>query len=124
MMLYQMNIKKITQKQRENAQTLAGLGLTDADISRVVGIAEATLQRRCREELDIGRAKAKAAVAQTAFKMAVSGKFPAMTIFWCKTQLRFREPTSELLDELNKPENNSRVVFVKMPDNGRETPES
>jgi hypothetical protein len=41
--------------------------------------------------LDIGAAKATAAVAQTLFKMASSGQCPAATIFWMKTRAGWRE---------------------------------
>lgn len=81
----------ITDKLLKQVETLAGFGLTDDNIALVIGISEGTLKRRFREELDRGRALAKATVAQTAFKMATSGKQPAMTMFWLKTQCRWKE---------------------------------
>lgn len=84
---------KITNKEREQVKALAGYGLTDLDIANVLGFSEATLQRRCGEELKKGRSLAKSAVTQTAYKMAVSGKVPAMTMFWLKTRCGWKEIT-------------------------------
>ena len=48
--------------------------------------------------------RANARVAQTAHEMAVSGKFPAMTIFYLKTRLRWRETDRlEITDPEAKP---------------------
>lgn len=86
---------EITEKEREKIKALAGYGMSDQDIAHVVDISEATIKRRFRKELDEGRSIAKSAVQQTAYKMAVGGNCPAMTIFWLKTQCRWREVSSD-----------------------------
>jgi hypothetical protein len=50
-----------------------------------------TLRKHFRHELDTGHAEANAQVAQTLYRMAVSGVHPAATMFWLKTQARWRE---------------------------------
>jgi hypothetical protein len=45
-----------------------------------------TLRKHFRPELSNGFAEAYAAVARTAYEMAVSGRYPAMSIFWDKCQ--------------------------------------
>lgn len=72
-------------------EALSGYGLKDDQIARVVGMSESMLKRRCRSELDKGRAVAAATLAQCAFRMATSGKSPVMTIFLCKTRLGWKE---------------------------------
>lgn len=84
---------KVTETLQVQVEKLAGYGMTDEDISKVVSMSEATLKRKFRDELDIGRALAKSKVQQTAFKMAISGKQPAMTMFWLKTQCHWKETT-------------------------------
>lgn len=82
---------EITEKQREQVQTLAANHLNDDVIAVVVGIKEATMQRRCRKELDLGRALGKVQLAETGMQLATSGKCPAMTIFMHKVRLGCRE---------------------------------
>jgi hypothetical protein len=77
--------------QRRMVRKLAGLGLPQAAIAGIVGIAETTLRRACRTELDEGSAAATAQVAQTLFKMATSGENTAATIFWMKARARWSE---------------------------------
>lgn len=58
-------------------------------------IDEKTLARAFRADLDQGKAKASALVAQSLFKKATQGSGPgAVTaaIFWLKTQARWKEP--------------------------------
>jgi len=83
--------KDISAEQTKQVETLAGFGLKDDQIANVVGLAEATLQRRCREQLKRGRSRASAAVAQTAYRLATSGTCPAMTMFWMKCRAGWRE---------------------------------
>jgi len=109
----------ITDKQKKQVEALAGYGMSDKDIANVVGLSESTLQRHCREPLEQGRAKAKSQVSQTAFQMAVSGKQPAMTMFWLKTQCRWREVHEP--DPSAQDNSQPKVVILRIPDNGRET---
>lgn len=81
----------ITAQQRTQVEHLAFCGLRDQDICIIVGLKESTLRRHCRKELDIGRAKGKGKLSQTAMQMATSGKHPAMTIFMSKVRLGWRE---------------------------------
>jgi hypothetical protein len=81
----------ISAADRTKVETMAGLGMTDAHIALVIGIGEATLQRRCRTELGRGRARASMAVSQTLFRLATSGRCVAATIFWKKCRDGWRE---------------------------------
>jgi len=76
---------------RELVKRLASFGIVQSDIAKVVGISEATLQRRCRDELRVGTLKANAQVAIIAFEMAVSGEYPMMTKFWLERRLGWSE---------------------------------
>jgi hypothetical protein len=76
---------------------LTGLGLNTQQVADALGISKDTLERRVKEDENLrtalvqGRAKAATAVAETAFKLATSGDHPAMTMFWLKTRLGWRE---------------------------------
>jgi len=83
--------KKLTEKELSEVEMLAGLGLRYEDIAAIKGMCLDTLKKYAEEALQRGKAKAKAQVMQTAYKMALSGKTPAMTIFWLKTRAGWRE---------------------------------
>ena len=99
----------LTADEIKKLASLAGLGLTVENMARVMDISKATLDRRMNDQpgvaeaIEKGRASASAAVRNTAFKMATSGKCPAMTIFWLKCRERWREEnfeTYEVADSL------------------------
>ena len=83
--------KKLTPKEQEEIETMAGLGMRFEDITQMKHMSTDTLKKYAGEYLQRGKAKAKATVMQTAYKMATSGKYPAMTMFWLKTQSGWRE---------------------------------
>jgi len=70
---------------------LAGVGTRQDVIAECVGVDPETLRRHYREELDHGMEIANCQVIETAFRMAVSGRCPAATFFWLKTQMNWRE---------------------------------
>lgn len=93
----------ITDKQKKQVEALAGFGLRDSDISTVVGLAEATMQRRCKAELKNGRAKSNAQLAQCAMQMALSKDYPVMTMFMCKVRLNWREKSDIAVEMASVP---------------------
>lgn len=84
--------KKIifTQKEIGRIEKLAGKGLSIARIAGAISVSKSTLDRRIRENdkvrlaIEKGRSNSLEAVASTAYRMAISGKYPAMTIHWLK----------------------------------------
>ena len=87
----------LTEKDYKKIETLAGYGLTMDQIAGVFSMSKDTLERRAKKvdmlhaAIEEGRAKAAARVTQSAYQMAVSGKVPAMTMFWLKTRCRWKE---------------------------------
>jgi len=61
-----------TDKERQQVERMVGLGLTQEQIAKILNIAESTLKKYFREELDNGEAKANSAVAQNLFGIATS----------------------------------------------------
>jgi transcriptional regulator with XRE-family HTH domain len=92
--------KKLTRRDLSEVEALAGLGLTQEQIGSVKGMCDDTLRKYAKDAFHRGRAKAIARVAQTAYEMAVSSQHPAMTMFYLKTQARWRERHDELPPEL------------------------
>jgi hypothetical protein len=80
-----------TEKDRRMVELCAMGGIPQQEISSALGISPVTLRKYFREELDTAYVMANAKVVQTAFEMAVSGKSPAMTIFWLKARMGWSE---------------------------------
>jgi hypothetical protein len=104
---------------RERVRYLAGLGVPQDHIAKIIGCAPKTLRKRFRDELDRGVAEANATICGYLFAAAKAGNVTAQ-IFWLKTRADWRErmppddpaPTSQV--ETNPP-----VVLV-LPDNDRD----
>lgn len=82
-----------TEKTRQQVKTLAGYGIPQDGIAKLIGISEPTLQKHYREELDVGMVEANSLVVQSLFKKA-TGTGPASVtaaIFWLKCRARWRE---------------------------------
>jgi hypothetical protein len=109
----------VTEATREKVRYLAGVGVPQDDIAKIVGCAPKTLRKRLRDELDRGVAEANATVSGYLFAAAKAGNIAAI-IFWLKTRANWRERRSP--DEpipATSSEANSNVVLV-LPDNSRD----
>jgi hypothetical protein len=103
---------------RERVRYLAGLGVRQEDIAKIIGCAPKTLRKRFRDELDRGVAEANATVSGYLFAAAKAGNITAI-IFWLKTRAHWRErmaPDNAIPSA--DAESNSPVVLV-LPDNSR-----
>jgi hypothetical protein len=104
---------------REKVRHLAGIGVRQDDIAKIIGCAPKTLRKRCREDLDCGVAEANALVSGYLFARAKAGNVTAQ-IFWLKTRAHWRErvvpahPASASDAEGNPP------VVLLLPDNSRD----
>jgi hypothetical protein len=104
---------------REKVRHLAGIGLRQDDIAKIIGCSPKTLRKRLRDDLDRGVAEANATVSGYLFGSAKAGNVAAQ-IFWLKVRAHWREKTA--LDEPvpgSDAEANSPVVLV-LPDNNRD----
>ena len=72
---------------------MAGYGVPELDIARVIGIDAKTLRKHYRDELDTGQIKATAKVAEFLFHKATTEGPQCVTaaIFWMKTRGGWRE---------------------------------
>jgi hypothetical protein len=83
-----------TVKSRQEVLKMAGLGLTQQQISAVKGISVPTLAKHYRAELDTGTALASARVADHLLDIATTGRTGAAVnaaIFWLKTRAGWRD---------------------------------
>jgi len=104
---------------REKVRHLAGLGVPQDDIARIIRCAPKTLRKRFRDELNLGAAEANALVAGYLFGRAKAGDIAAI-IFWLKSRARWREgstPNDPIPSTGSEP--NSNVVLF-LPDNSRD----
>lgn len=77
-----------TPKDREQAKTLAGMGLRVRDIALVLGLSLPTLRKYFAQELAVGGAVANANVAKSLYGQATDAKHPSVVaaIFWLKAR--------------------------------------
>jgi hypothetical protein len=109
----------VTDTMRERVRYLAGFGLPQTDIAKIVGCDPKTLRKRFRDDLDRGVAEAKATIASYLFAAAKAGNVTAQ-IFYLKTQGHWREgtaPHNPVPDTEAGP--NSNVILL-LPDNSRD----
>lgn len=95
---------KPTPDNRKTVESLAGLGMTQPQISSIVGIHPETLRSHYREELDNGVTKANSNVAQNLYTIAMGSGREAVTacIFWLKTRAGWSEHSP--MPGMTKPE--------------------
>jgi hypothetical protein len=105
---------------REKARYLAGLGVRQDDIARIIGCAPKTLRKRFRDELDRGVAEANATISGSLFGAAKGGNVTAQ-IFWLKTRAHWRErmAADDSVPNAAAEANSEKVVLV-LPDNSRD----
>jgi hypothetical protein len=84
---------KPTTEQKKIVEVMSGFGIQENAIASTIGVAPKTLRKHFRRELDNGITTANAAVIQSLFRSATSGKCPAAAMFWVKCRAGWRETT-------------------------------
>lgn len=104
---------------REKVGYLAGLGVPQDDIAKIIGCAPKTLRKRFRDDLDRGIAETNATMAGYLFANGKAGNVSAQS-FWLKARAHWREGTvpNDLMPGTDA-EANSNVILV-LPDNSRD----
>ena len=109
----------VDEAMRERVRYLAGLGVPQDDIAKIVGCAPKTLRKHFRGELDRGVAEANATMSGYLFAAAKAGNVTAQ-IFWLKVRANWRErPAPDDPVPGSAIGQNSQVVLV-LPDNSRD----
>ena len=115
-----------TQAQRDLVETLAGYGVPQDGIAKLLKISVSTLTRHFREELEDGVLKANAAVAGNLFRIATGDGKAAATaaFFWLKTRARWREVPQEIDVNVNDkrektPEERARALALMVAKRGQ-----
>ena len=97
-----------TEKDRKQVTVMAGIGLTQSQIAKVLNISDDTLRKYYSHELETSEALMNAQVAQNLFSIATSkatGCVPA-AIFWMKTRAGWRETIKAEVEIKNEPSEN------------------
>jgi hypothetical protein len=79
-----------TAEERAQVEHFTSTGYTQTQIAALLGKSTDSLQRHCREELNLGGLKANARVAGKLYEKCMEGD-TASLIFWAKTRLGWRE---------------------------------
>jgi hypothetical protein len=109
----------VTDALREKVRHLAGLGVPQDDIARIINCAPKTLRRHFRDELDRGVAEANAMISGSLFTAAKAGNIAAI-IFWLKTRAHWRERTAPDGPVANADAGSNSEVVLLLPDNSRD----
>ena len=104
---------------REKVRHLAGLGVPQDDIAKIIGCAPKTLRKRFRDELDRGVAEANATISGFLFAAAKAGNITAM-IFWLKTRAHWRERSAAENATPGADAGSNSEVLLVLPDNSRD----
>src|SRR3984893_2522137 len=104
---------------REKVRYLAGVGVRQDDIAKIIGCAPKTLRKRLRDELDRGVAEANATISGYLFAAAKAGNIAAI-IFWLKTRANWRERMAPDDPIPGTDSASSSGVVAILPDNGRD----
>lgn len=86
----------LSDKQIEELETMAGLGIPMESIAAIFGMSKDTLEARVKDQAGVksaierGKGKVRATIYQTAYNQAMSGN-TAMLIFWLKTREGWKE---------------------------------
>lgn len=75
---------------RATVMAMAGYGVPEADIAKVIRIDPKTLRKHYRDELDTGHIRANAKVAQSLYEQATTGNVTA-AIWWSKCRMGWSE---------------------------------
>lgn len=70
---------------KDYVKKLASIACTTEEIAFVIGVSKDTIERRCKEELEQGRAQAKTSLRHFQFKAAEKGN--AALLIWLGKQL-------------------------------------
>ena len=104
---------------RERVRYLAGVGVRQDDIAKIIGCAPKTLRKRLRDELDRGVAEANATISGYLFAAAKAGSIAAI-IFWLKTRAHWRENAARTDAASGGDAEGSSPVVLVLPDNSRD----
>jgi len=109
----------VNEAMREKVRQLAGLGVPQDDIAKIVGCAPKTLRKRFPDDLARGMAEGIATIAGCLFLAAKSGNVTAQ-IFLMKTRGHWREsPSPHAPTPHTDAQSNSSAVVI-LPDNDRD----
>ena len=95
---------------------MAGYGVPETNIAKVIDIDPKTLRKHYRNELDTGAIKATARVAEFLYKKATTEGPQCVTaaIFWLKTRAAWKETTVQEI--AGEPQ---RMVLTWLPPTDR-----
>ena len=97
--------------QRGQVEALAGFGIPEAEIAKVLEIDPERLRELFAKELDGGRTRANAKVAESLFRKAIGEGRESVTaaIFWLKTRAGWKETSVHQLN--GSPEEPIQVII-------------
>ncbi len=104
---------------RRQVEAMAGYGIPELGIAKVIGVDPKTLRKHYRSELDLGHLKANSAVAHSLFKKATGDGPQSVTaaIFWAKTRMGWKETiVNEHGGVDGKPITEIRRIIITAPE--------
>jgi hypothetical protein len=106
------------EKSRSQVRTMAGLGLPQHMMARILGIAENTLVDRYREDIDLGMAQATMQIAGKLFQKAQAGDMGAIQ-FWLRARAGWTTDRVEVAGKVEHQHGGSVTAEVVMSEHQR-----
>src|SRR5215204_802295 len=102
---------------RRQVEAMAGFGVPEADIAKVVKVDPKTLRKHYREELDTGHVKANAKVAENLFRKATGQGREAViaAMFWLKARAGWKETMVQEHSGTEIPKVIFRTIYEAAP---------
>lgn len=116
-----------TPESRNRVKLMAIAGITQDDMSKVIGISKPTLEAHYRDELDLALIEANMKVAANMYAMATGPRDQKNTvvagIWWTKARMGWKDTSRiENTGPNGGPIQVENQVIVVLPDNGRGNP--
>ena len=106
-----------TDKDRMQVEAACGYGLTHERIAALIGIDPKTLRKHFRTELDVGAAKADAAVARSLFENATKFNNVTAQIWWTKSRMGWADRLA--IEHTGKDGEALNFTINLVPSNGK-----
>ena len=98
---------------------MAGYGVPERDIARVLAVDPKTLRRHYRDELDTGHIKANSKIAESLYRKALGDGAQSVTaaIFWLKTRAHWKETV--VSEVTHDPSDSIKAMLAEVAAKGR-----
>lgn len=112
----------VTPETIAEVEAMAAHGITQTHIAEYMGIAPKTLRKHYSRQIVKAKVGRVMRVASMAYDMAISGKYPVMTMFYLKTQGHWKDNGEVEIEEIvDTSVSKIEIVRVGSKTDGKDT---